>query len=57
MATWAEAALPATEGDEHFIVAIFATNTGKAEVEIAVGEKPADYLANDRSPMAVAILK
>ncbi len=35
MATWAEAALPATERDEHLMVTIFATNTGKAEVEIA----------------------
>ena len=50
MATWAEATLPAGEGDEHLMVAIFATNTGKAEVEIAAGEKLADHFANDRAP-------
>ena len=50
MATWAEAALPATERDEHLMVTIFATNTGKAEVEIAAGEKLADHFANDRAP-------
>jgi hypothetical protein len=50
MATWAEAALTATEGNEHLMVTIFATNSGKAEVEIAAGEKLADHFTNDRSP-------
>ena len=57
MATWAEATLPTGKGDEHFIVTIFATNSGKAKVEIAAGEKFADHFTNDRSPKAVAILK
>ena len=50
MATWAEAALPATERDEHFMVTILATNSGKAEVEIAAREKLADNFTNDRPP-------
>ena len=50
MAIWAEAALPASERDEHLMVTIFATNSGKAEVEIAAGEKLADNFTNDRPP-------
>ena len=57
MATWAEAALPAGEGDEHLMVAILAADPGKAEVEIAASEEFSDHLANDRPPKAVAILK
>jgi hypothetical protein len=56
MATWAEAALPAGEGDEHLMVTIFATNSSKAEVEVTASEEFAYNLANDRSPMTVAIL-
>jgi hypothetical protein len=56
IATWAEAALPAGEGDEHLMVTNFATNSGKAEVEVTASEEFAYHLANDRSPMTVAIL-
>jgi hypothetical protein len=45
MATWAEAALTATEGDEHLMVTIFATNSGKAEVEVTASEEFAYHLA------------
>ena len=55
MATGAEAPLPATKGNEHFMVAVVAADPGKAKVEIAAGEEFSDHLADDRPPRAVAI--
>ena len=48
--------MPAGEGDKHFVPARGAADTGKAEVEVAAREEPADDLTDDRAPRAVALL-
>ena len=54
MAAWTNATLRAGEGDEHFVAAVRAANAGKAEVQVAAAEEPADDLSDDASPLAVA---
>jgi hypothetical protein len=36
-------------------MAVFATDTGKSEVEVTAGEEFVDYLTDDRTPVAVAV--
>jgi len=50
MATGAQAALAAGEGDEHLVPAVRAADAGEAEVQVAAAEELAGDVADDRPP-------
>ena len=56
MTTGTETTLVAGEGDEHFVTAAGAADSGKPEVQVAATQVLANHLADDRPPEAVAVL-
>ncbi len=53
VAGWAGASLFAGEGNEHFMLTVRATNSGKAFMQIATLEIGCYRLLDDRSPVAI----
>ena len=57
VARWAGAALFTRVGDEHLVVAVWATNSGKTFLQISALEKGCNRPLDDRTPVAVLGLK
>ena len=55
MATGAQAALAAGEGDEHLVAAVRTADAREAEVQVAAMEELAGHRADDRAPRPVEL--